>query len=263
MTKTKAALLHFTVSGVVVGSVLAVVFLVWYPGFLFELSGAISPVLVMVGVDLTLGPLLTFIVYRKNKPGLKFDLGFIFSVQLIALVYGSVTLFNERPHFLVFAEDSFTAVSARQVDLDALRFDELRRKPPIGPALAFAELPTEPETRRAFTESVLFEGRPDLERRAEFFEPYEAGAGKIRATATRVEDFRAADEAEAKEIRRARDRHGTDDRVLGLVPARSFDADYSVLIDLVSLEPLDAVAVNVWPSGPQAQSTPEASDTGR
>ena len=259
MTKTKAALLHFMVSGLVVGSVLAIVFFAWYPGFLFALSGAISPVLVMTGVDLTLGPLLTFIVYRKNKPGLKFDLAFIFSIQLVALGYGSITLFNERPHFLVFAADSFTAVSARQVDMDALRFDELRHKPAIGPVLAFADMPADPETRREFVESVLFEGQPDLERRAEFFEPYAAGADTIRARAIRIEAFDAADDAEAREIRRAIERHGGDRR-LGLVPARSFDADYAVVIDLVSLEPIDAVAVNAWSSGQDSRAAPGESD---
>ena len=255
MTKAKAALLHFTVSGLVVGSVLAVVFFVWYPGFLFALSGAISPVLVMVGVDLTLGPLLTFIVYRKNKPGLKFDLGFIVSVQLVALLYGSITLFNERPHFLVFAADSFTAISAQQVDMDALRFDELRRKPTAGPVLAFADLPNDPETRQDFLEGVLFEGQPDLERRTEFFEPYEAGAGSIRARAIRIEEFDAANEAEAQEIRRAIERYGNGSRPLGLVPARSFHAEYSIVLDLVSLEPLGAVAVDAWAAAPETPTT--------
>ncbi len=260
MTKTKAALLHFTVSGVVVGSVLAVVFFVWYPGFLFAMSGAIDPVLVMLGVDLTLGPLLTFIVYRKNKPGLKFDLAFIFSVQLVALVYGSLTLFNERPHFLVFAHDSFTAIPARQVDMNALRFDELRQKPAIGPRLAFAALPTDPEARNAFMESVIFDGQPDLERRAEFFEPYEAGAGSIRASAIRLEEFEAADREEAAAIRRTIERYEDDDRPLGLVPARSFGAEYSVVIDLVSLEPLDAIAVDTWPADPAAAPPPGRAD---
>ena len=246
MTKIRAALLHFLVSAAVVGVVLAVVFFAWYPGLLFPLSGAISPVLVMIGVDVTLGPLLTFIVYRKDKPGLKFDLGFILTVQLIALCYGSLTLYNERPHFLVFAKDSFTAVSARQVDLSMLRYPELADKPSIGARPVFARMPEDPAAIQALLESVLFEGQPDLERRAEFFEPYAHGAQHIRRAATGIDDFVPKSEAEQRAISRARDRYGDRYAALGLVPTRTFEANYAVLLDLESLEPLTVVRINAW-----------------
>ncbi len=246
MTKTRAALLHFLVSALVVGVVLSIVFFAWYPGLLFPLSGAISPVLVMIGVDVTLGPLLTFIVYRQGKPGLKFDLGFIFTVQLIALCYGSLTLYNERPHFLVFAKDSFTAVSARQVELPKLRYPELARKPLVGVNLVFARMPEEPAEVQALLESVLFEGQPDLERRAEFFEPYANGAEQIRMAATGIDDFVPQGEAEQRAISKAKDRYGDRYPALGLIPTRTLETDYAVLLDLESLELLTVVRVDAW-----------------
>jgi len=256
MTKIRAALLHLVVSASVVGVVLAVVFFAWYPGFLFPLSGAISPVLVMIGVDVTLGPLLTFIVYRQGKPGLKFDLGFIFAVQLIALCYGSLTLYKERPHFLVFAVDSFTALSARQVDLSALRYPELERKPRIGAHPVFARMPEDPAAAQALLESVLFEGKPDLERRAEFFEPYANGSEQIRLAATDIEDYVPQDESERRAISRAIDRYGSRYAALGLVPTRTFHTDYALLLDLESLEPLTVVPVNAWTAGNDAGDAP-------
>ena len=256
MTKIRAALLHFLVSAVVVGIVLAVVFLAWYPGFLFPISGAINPVLVMISVDVTLGPLLTFIVYRRGKPGLKFDLGFIFTVQLIALSYGTLTLYNERPHFLVFALDSFTAVSARQVDLSALRYPGLERKPASGARPVFARMPQDTAARQAFLESVLFEGERDLERRAEFFEPYGNGAEHIRRAATGIDDFVPRDTSEQRAISRAKDRYGEQHPALGLMPVRSFAQDYALLLDLESLEPLTAIPVNAWSGNNDAGSEP-------
>jgi len=248
-------LLHLAVSALIVGSVLTVVFLAWYPGYLFELSGAIDPVLVMVGVDVTLGPILTFIVFKAGKPGLKFDLAVIFSVQIAALLYGSITLYQERPHFLVFAVDNFVAIPARAVDMDALRYDELRSKPTIGPVMVHARMPEDPEVRREFVEGVLFEGKPDLERRAEFFEPYEYGAAEIRAHAVDIHDFSPAGEREADEIATAIERFEAAHETLGLVPTRSFSDDYALVIDLATLEPLTAIRVNAWQTTEAAEVT--------
>lgn len=246
MIRTRAALIHLVASAVIVGSVLAVVFFAWYPGFLFALAGAVTPVLVMISVDVTLGPLLTFIVYKPGKRGLKFDMAFIFAVQLIALTYGTLTLYNERPHFLVFAVDSFAPVAARHVDMSALRYEELEDKPLIGPVSVYARMPTDPSERSRFLESVLFEGKPDLEQRAEFFEPYENGAETIRARATAFDDFSPANAAEEAEIARIRQRFV--DRSFLIVPARgpAAEEDFSVLLDSETLEAVDAIRASSW-----------------
>ena len=255
MTRTRAALIHLAVSALIVGSVLTVVFLAWYPGYLFELSGAIDPVLVMVGVDVTLGPILTFIVFKAGKPGLKFDLAVIFSVQIAALLYGSITLYQERPHFLVFAVDNFVAIPARAVEMDALRYDELRSKRKTGLVMVHARMPEDPDVRRELIDSVLFEGEPDLERRAEFFEPYEYGAAEIRAHAIDIHDFSPAGEREADEIADAVQRFEAAHAALGLVPTRSFSDDYALVIDLATLEPLTAIRVNAWQTTEAAEVT--------
>lgn len=261
MTRTRAALIHLAVSALIVGSVLTVVFLAWYPDYLFELSGAIDPVLVMLGVDVTLGPILTFIVFKAGKPGLKFDLAVIFTVQIAALLYGSITLYRERPHFLVFAIDNFVAIPARAVDMDALRYDELRSKTSISPVLVYARMPEDPEVRRKFTEGVLFDGEPDLERRAEFFEPYENGAAQVRASAVDIHRFDPANDREAAEIAAARRRFEPGHPALGIVPTRSFADDYALVIDLASLEPLTAIRVDAWQAdepGPARTGAPAA-----
>ncbi len=244
MTRSRAALLHLIVSATIVGTALAIVFLVWYPGYLFTLSGAISPVLVMIGVDVTLGPLLTFIVFKPGKPGLKFDMAFIFTVQIIALGYGTLTLFNERPHFFVFAQDSFTAISAQQVDMDALRYEELWDKPLIGPINTFARMPEDPAERNRLFESVMFEGQPDLERRAEYYEPYANGLDTLRAVAKPLELIEPGTEEEQQAFARLKARYA--EGSILLVPARTFKEDYSVVLDAESLEPIDIVRIDIW-----------------
>ena len=128
MTRYRASAIHLTISASVVGVVLAAVFLLWYPGPSFEISGARIPVFVLIGVDLVLGPLLTLIVYKEGKRGLKFDLTFIASVQLVALLYGAGTLHAERPTYLVFAIDRISLVSHKHIDYSSIQYDELRQK---------------------------------------------------------------------------------------------------------------------------------------
>lgn len=246
MTRTKASLLHLVVSALVVGAVLALVFLVWYPDYLFALCGAVSPILVMIGVDVTLGPLLTFVVFKPGKPGLKFDLATIFAVQAVALLYASITLFNARPHFLVFAEDSYAAVAAVAVDLSAIQYDELKTKPLAGPRKVFAELPQDPDARRAFDQGVFFDGDPDLQYRPEFYRPYAEGAAKIRAAASRIEEFVPANAQEEQAIASAIKRFSKEVPALGIVPSLSIVDDFALVVDLDSLEPLAAIRVNAW-----------------
>ena len=74
MTRYKASFIHFLLSAIVVGAIFSIIFFVWYPGPTFRIAGAVSIVLVLVAVDLVLGPTLTLIVYKEGKPGLKFDL---------------------------------------------------------------------------------------------------------------------------------------------------------------------------------------------
>ena len=99
MPKLRAFLIHLGISLTVVGAVVAFVFFVWYPDFYFQVKGAGSVLRVLIGVDLVIGPALTLLVYKPNKPGLRFDLAAIAMLQLVALVYGTVTLFSEPPLF--------------------------------------------------------------------------------------------------------------------------------------------------------------------
>ena len=46
-------------------------------------------ILLMIGVDVVIGPLLTLIVFDPKKKHLKFDLVVIAALQLAALAYGS------------------------------------------------------------------------------------------------------------------------------------------------------------------------------
>lgn len=112
-----AFLIHLLLSGLVAAVTITLVFFVWYPDPLDKAIGVTDIFLLILAVDITMGPIMTFVVYKKGKPGLKFDLFVIVLMQVAALTYGMSTVFEGRPAFIVFNQDRFDAV--RWIDLDA------------------------------------------------------------------------------------------------------------------------------------------------
>lgn len=100
----QAFAVHFAISFAIFLVLLAVVFGYWYPGVLREADQSWQRVLMLiVGVDLVLGPLLTLIVFNPVKKSLKVDLSIIAIAQITALVAGLYTVHNSRPVALYLA----------------------------------------------------------------------------------------------------------------------------------------------------------------
>jgi hypothetical protein len=111
-----ASLIHLTISCTIAAIAMVVVFFIWYPAPLHSAVGVTQIYLILLGVDITLGPLLTFIVYIKGKKYLKLDLAIIAFLQLAALCYGMNTVFEGRPAFVVFNVDRFDVSRAYEIN---------------------------------------------------------------------------------------------------------------------------------------------------
>lgn len=246
MTRYRASAIHFLISATIVSVIFAVIFFVWYPGPTFRIAGAMGIVLVLVGVDLVLGPALTLIVYKEGKPGLKFDLVVIAMIQLTALVYGSYTFFQERPYYMVFAVDRFNLVAEKQVDKSEIRYPELLEKPFGDVIRVFARLPEDPEEFQVFLNSVMFDGKPDLEARPEYWEPY--GDGKeiiLEATKPLAEMKRDSDQDERR-IQQAITKYGDSHPKLGYIAIGTLEEDIGMVVDMETAEPLGIIDVDPW-----------------
>ena len=122
LNRWKAAGIHLALSALIATMVVAVMLLLWYPPPYFNAMGGQGLLKILVGVDVTLGPLLTLVIFDPRKKSLKFDLSVIAALQVAALVYGVWILFEARPVYTVFAMDRFDVVPANeldQADLDA------------------------------------------------------------------------------------------------------------------------------------------------
>ncbi len=245
MTRFKASAIHFLISASIVSVIFALIFFVWYPAPTFLIAGAFSIVLLLIGVGLILGPLLTLIVYKHDKPGAKFALGVIAIIQLTALVYGAFTLYQERPYYMVFVVDRLNIVAEKNIDRSKLRFDELQQKPLANLIRVFARMP-EGDEFQAFLKSVIFEGQPDMELRPEYWEPYLAGKEIIRNRIRPLSELDRVTEQDKRRVQEVIERYSADHPRLGYLPIASVDRDIGMIMDMDTTEPIDIIRVDPW-----------------
>jgi hypothetical protein len=239
MTRWRASGLHLLISIAIAVAVLALMLSIWYPGPLFKASGGNDLLFILVAVDVIVGPLITLIVFRSGKRGLKFDLAVIATMQIAALVYGMHAVYLARPAFIVFVGNQFQTVSAVDLDPEELakaRYPEFREPPLTGPLLAFAELPTDPKEIREF--AILSLMGHDLQKFPRFFVPYEGRAGEVLASAWPLARMRPVEPQAAKVVDAWLAQSGTKEADVRYLPLRARRAWLAVLVDAKTAQPV-------------------------
>ena len=111
MTRSQAVLIQVVASAAALVAVFALVRWAWYPGPLFALEGGRDGLLLVVLVNLVLGPALTLLLFKPGKRGLWLDMTVVVLLQLGALGYGVWVLHDTRPILLVHADDHFAPLT--------------------------------------------------------------------------------------------------------------------------------------------------------
>jgi hypothetical protein len=190
----KAFSLHLLASATALTLILGSLYLGWYrwPGW--YLADATRVVLVMICVDVVLGPTLTFIIANKNKSRreLTRDIGIIVVVQLCALIYGSASLWNGRPLYYAFSENVLQLVQA--YDINAAETEIGRRQNPglaphwySLPRWIWAPLPQNTEEREKIVASAVG-GGDDVISMPKYFKPWEDGLPSLRSHLKKVDE---------------------------------------------------------------------------
>ncbi len=108
--RSQAFALHLLISTAVFLGLFGLILTSWFPGKLIHF-GVWEGVRIVAGVDLILGPLLTFVIFDKAKKSLNFDLSIIAAIQISALAYGIYILEKERPMAQVILDGSLYVIS--------------------------------------------------------------------------------------------------------------------------------------------------------
>ena len=244
--RLKAAGIHLAISLVVAALAALLVFLVWYPYPYREISGGRELFLIVVAVDVVMGPLMTLAVFNTAKPRkeLRRDLGIIGLLQLAALAYGLWTVAVARPVHLVFEIDRFRVVHAIDVPPELINRapPELRQLPLTGPTLLsvrdFKDSKENFDATMAALQGIAIGARPD------FWQPYLKGKQQILAKAKSLAELKARFPAYKKEIDSALQASGHAPIGVGYIPMVGRQTFWTVLIDLNTAEVLAFVPLD-------------------
>jgi hypothetical protein len=199
--------LHLLASSTALLLIFGTLYAGWYrwPGW--YLADVSQVVFVMAGVDVVVGPLLTFIVARANKPRriLARDIAVIVAIQLCALVYGTMSIWSGRPLYYAFSENVLQIVQAYDINADE-RDLARRQKAALAPhwyslpRWIWAPLPQDSGERGRIVASAVT-GGDDVISMPRFFKPWDQGLPALRTQLKKVDDVAYFSPNEKKKLK--------------------------------------------------------------
>lgn len=240
--RLQAFVLHLAISALIALAVIGLVFFIWYPAPLASATGVTRIFLLLLAIDVILGPSLTLLVYKPGKKTLVFDLAVIACLQLAALSYGLYTVAEGRPAWLVFSVDRFELV--RVNDIDERKLDEApadyRQPSWLGPQWVAASNPADSDERNDLILESVF-GGADLAQRPNLYQPLSAQKDAIaqRVLAlSKLSEFNTAEHVNAVLAQHP--------RADAWLPLRASNQDMVVLMHKASAEVVAIVDLRPW-----------------
>jgi len=245
--RLRAGLIHLSLSASIAALVWLPIYFFWYPDVLYESAGGRELFLLIVSVDVTLGPLITMIVYKPGKWGLKFDLIVIGTLQSIALAYGVYTLFESRPVNIVFIKDRFELVRAGDYPEGFLEKGDAKGFGGLswtGPKIVGAKLPT--NLKEQFDVMVSGIGGVDVHLMPRYYVPYNEVRTLAKEKAERLQKLRDRNPRDAAEVDALVASLRRSENDLRFLPMRAGKFDLTVVIDAKTGDILRISAIKPW-----------------
>jgi hypothetical protein len=193
--RLKAFGLHLAGSACALSVILGGIYLGWYRGPGWYLSGVARVVVTLGLVDVCLGPALTLIIANPRKLRRLFvrDIGTIVAVQIVALAYGAMTVWQGRPLYYTFSVDRLEMVQASDLKPAEIALAQ-RQNPALAPhwysrpRWIWAPLPEDPEEQQKIVNGAIF-GGDDVIQMPRYFKPWDQALPQLRAKLAAVGDL--------------------------------------------------------------------------
>ncbi|QAU23360.1 hypothetical protein EO087_04665 [Dyella sp. M7H15-1] len=247
MNRWKAAGIHLSISAVLVVLMGALIYFLWFPSPYFRAAGANRLILLLMGIDVCIGPLLTLVVVNRHKPRkwLRLDLTIIAVLQTIAFGYGVYVITDARPVFIVAEVDRLVMVSAQELsDADLAKGDrpEFRKRSLTGPVLVGA-LPPKGDSSGDFVLQVMATGK-DIDRLPQYYVPYDQAIGAVMKRAKPLASLKRATDSQRAYLDRLQ--AALPSQPLEVLPLQHGDNDYSAIISPSSKRPIAVLSIDPW-----------------
>jgi hypothetical protein len=231
-SRLRAALVHLLLSLAVAALAALLVFAVWYPMPYRQISGGRELFLLVVAVDVAIGPLITLAVFDRRKPRAELvrDMAVVAALQLAALAYGLYTVAQARPAVVALEGDRLRVV--RAIDLASADFSgappALARLSWIGPQLLATRRPDASEKLDAIDRGLAGE---DVGMRPKFWLPPEQTGPALARAAKPFGPLLQRLPARAAEVNSAIAATGLPADQVGYLPLLARQTDWSALVD--------------------------------
>ncbi|HET7773572.1 MAG TPA: TfpX/TfpZ family type IV pilin accessory protein [Burkholderiaceae bacterium] len=246
LAKFRASGLHLLGSVLVATLVAVVVFKLWFPYPFREVSGGTNLFLLIISVDVVLGPLLTLVAFNpaKTRGHLARDLATIAVLQLAGLAYGTTVMYSARPIGMVYEVDRFRAVTYADVKMDELpkALPELGKLSLTGPRLMGIR-DSKPGAERLETLDLSMAGF-EVSMRPSFWVPYQDSVAAVlkRARPAQLLLDHHADQRET--LQKAVAETGQPVAALRFLPLQGRQDNWVVLLDAQTAQPLGYAKVD-------------------
>lgn len=186
--RCQAFFLHLMGSATIAILVLILVFHVWYPAPLDKALNVAEIFLILLAVDVTLGPLLTLLIFKPGKKNLMLDMTVILVLQLSALCSGVWVVAEGRPAWVVFNADRFDVVQVADIDRRQLEQAEpqYRTASWSGPRWVAAARPQDSKERLNIMFEATLYGK-DIAQRPNFYRSLDQMTNEIAQRAQPIE----------------------------------------------------------------------------
>lgn len=245
--RIQAGLIHLLISAAIALTIIFAAIWIWYPGNFIHATGAKKIFIMIVAIDVCLGPFLTIIIFNKKKKELARDLAIIFILQIAALTYGIYTVAAARPVYAVFAVDRFELVQANEISVKNLNLainKRFKSLPLFKPQWISALLPEDIEESNDLLFGAIDTGS-DLAQQPRYYHDYSKSVDEIIRRAKPLEELRVFNNENIKLLDQLISQYPNTERY-AFLPMTAKTQHLTVIIDKSDGSAIETVLLQPW-----------------
>ncbi|WP_286799965.1 MULTISPECIES: TfpX/TfpZ family type IV pilin accessory protein [Acinetobacter] len=233
---------HLLLSFLVALFVIGLVFFIWYPSPFTQAVGVTHIFLMMLAIDVIIGPILGLLVYKEGKKTLKMDLSIIITLQLCALVYGIYSIEQGRPVWIAYYVNGFELIRKNEMLEDGIQ----KALPPyqhpswFQPQYVGVELAKDIQTRNDDTFAEVF-GGISIAQKPERYVPLDKVKKQIQQHAQNLDALNQFNDKASVEKTLSKYPQAT-----AFIPLKANAVDMTVLINKEKGEVVKIVDLRPW-----------------
>lgn len=246
MSRSRAAFTHLVPIILILIVIATVLVFAWYPYPFWEFGKSGKFALSLILAAGFAGPALTWVVYKQGKWGLRFDLWVIAIVQLTAMGWGTFSLYQNRPFWMIYTVDRFEVLSMRDIDLRWVTDPKFLDKPFVGPMLLLANMPADPAAYQKLLREIVFEGKPDIQFRPESWSLYTERKEIALQKSRPLMELRDARPDSSRALEKTIKNHGGDITLLKFAPTLQKDGEFTTILDAQNGDVIETLMIDPW-----------------